>query len=65
LLDQVIAGQANRAPSAAINAMALCVVQDENVSAEKLRSWTALLPSPMTFRFLETLIGNLQKKKIG
>lgn len=62
LLGQVISRQANRNPSAAINAMALCVVQDKNISPEKLQSCAELMPSPVTFRFLEALIGNLRNK---
>jgi hypothetical protein len=62
LLGQVVAHQGNRNPSAAINAMALCVVQDRSVSAEKLQSCVELFPSPITFRFLEALIAHLRNE---
>jgi len=63
LLEFVISEQSHKHPSASINAMALSLKIDPNISLDRLDSLRSLYPSTLTDRFYQFLVLELKSKR--
>lgn len=63
LISRTIRCQSGNNPSAGINAMALSLAADGNISVEQLRSYEDLYQSPITSRFLGVMEGMVLSKR--